>query len=197
MARSVNSNSNYDKRKLNNDEKRFSVRYAVDANAALQPEYIPYPQPKAPQHEQQRRPNVLPPSQTQQHIGRQTRTEVKRARALLMLGVVVVAVMAFAVVMRNSQIYQNNRDIQEMGSQITQATHELNSAKQNLSAKEDMGAYLEMGQAELNMVFPDSDQYIIINTEAAEPIAQDNVQKNQGNIIDDILDWISSLERRG
>lgn len=183
----------------NNDETRYSVRYGADANAALQPQYVPYPQPPQPERTPKRRPRVLPPLQQQPRKApsQQPRTDKRRWHAMLMLGVIAIAVMAFAVVMRNSQIYENNRSIQAMGNSITQATHELNTAKQSLSAKEDMNAYMDMAENELNMVFPDENSYIIITSDAVKPAEQTEQQSSGGNIIDDILDWISSLERRG
>ncbi len=84
-----------------------------------------------------------------------------------------------------------------MGSQITHATHELNTVKQELSAKEDMGAYMEYAEKELDFVFVDSENYYVISAEPVVPETDLTQQSNSGNIIDSILDWISSLERRG
>ncbi len=193
-----NKNRNTNSNSYNDDQVRYSVRYAYDANAALQPEYIPYPQPQQPQRAPKPRPRVLPPVQKpEQRPQQQPRTQKKRFHAMLMLGVIAVAIMAFAVVMRNSEIYQNNRNIQAMGSDITQATHQLNTAKQTLSSKEDMGQYMDMAENDLNMVFPDEDSYIIITSQAVKPVEQEAQNNNGGNVIDDILDWFSSLERRG
>lgn len=199
MASATNSNNRSNVRNYNrkNEDVRYEVRYGADANAALQPQFIPYPQPEKPERAPQRRPRVLPPVQPGQKQQRRTRTEKKRSHAFLMLAVAAIAVMAFAVVMRNSEIYQNNRQIQEMGSRITHATHELNTVKQELSAKEDMGAYMEYAENELGLVFVDGDNYHIISVEASQPQADLTQQTNSGNIIDSILDWISSLERRG
>jgi cell division protein FtsL len=199
MASTANSYNRNNIRKYSskNEDVRYEVRYGADANAALQPQFVPYPEPQRPERAPQRRPRVLPPVQPGSKPQQQPRTEKKRSHALLMLAVTAIAVMAFAVVMRNSEIYQNNRQIQEMGSQITHATHELNTVKQELSAKEDMGAYMEYAENELDFVFVDSENYYVISAESVVPETDLTQQSNSGNIIDSILDWISSLERRG
>ena len=111
--------------------------------------------------------------------------------------VVFTAVLAFAVVMRNSQIYQNNRSIQQIGAGISQATDELNAAKQRLSAMEDVEEYLNRADGELDMTFPGEGEYRVINITPAEEVGtEDNVLAGNGSIIDAVLDWLNSLERR-
>mgnify|MGYP001027325453 FL=1 len=191
MAGNIKKNESY-------DAGRYTVRYGYDANAALQPEYIPYPQPQQPEREPERReaprPRVLPPAKPQ---ARPRRKQKAKARAMLVLGVVFTAVLAFAVVMRNSQIYQNNRSIQQIGAGISQATDELNAAKQRLSAMEDVEEYLNRADGELDMTFPGEGEYRVINITPAEEVGtEDNVLAGNGSIIDAVLDWLNSLERR-
>ena len=113
------------------------------------------------------------------------------------MGVVFTAVLAFAVVMRNSQIYQNNRSIQQIGAGISQATDELNAAKQRLSAMEDVEEYLNRADGELDMTFPGEGEYRVINITPAEAVGtEDNALAGNGSIIDAVLDWLNSLERR-
>lgn len=179
------------------EETGYTVRYGYDANAALQPQYIPYPEQEPavrpqPKPQPQQRPRVLPPAAPQ----KQPETGKKTSRAVLMLGVVLTAVMAFAVVMRNSEIYQNNRSIQEMGQSIILATDELNTAKQQLSAMEDIGAYMQYAGQELDMTFPQEGQYIVITPEAGFAAADLTDETKNDNIVDRFLDWLNSLERR-
>lgn len=187
------SSKNY---KTKENSMRYKVRYGTDANAALQPEYIPVPERK-PKEQPRQRPRVLPQQKPQQKQQQQPRPAKRNSiKALLVLGISITAVMAFAVVMRNSQIYENNRQIQNMGQEVSQVTYALNTAKQALSAQENMDDYLKYASDELNMVFPESEDIVVIEVTPQQPQEDlTNTQKN-GNIIDNILDWLNSLERR-
>lgn len=159
----------------------YKVRYGVDHNAALKPQYIAKPAQKKTQAKKQ-------PSARALH-----KLEVKKYTAIAMV-VVFVALGAFCLVSRHAMIYSNTTEIRRLAKEKVELQLQLNSVEKSYSEVSEFTNYLEVAQSELNMVYPENDE--IIQVVCPPKTSNEQTQTTEEiNIYDSVLDWINALFR--
>lgn len=169
------------------DEQEY-ISFRSVHNAALQPEYIPEAPKQKPEY--RRKPVLVPEEQAKP----KSKT-FQRVRMLFLVAALTAC--ACCLLVRNAQVYENNKIIQELGQQVQNSTIELNSLKKEIASKTDVVAYLEIAKDQYNMDYPQPNQIFNLEVEPEADDAQElsKIQKST-NIFDKILDWVNSLERR-
>lgn len=174
-----------------NDYRYTQARYRTQYNAALAPDILPKEQPK---RRPQAKPRLVPQQEKQQGLN------ARKCFRLIALFVLLTAA-ACCLVMRNAQIYENNRSITRMNKEIQTVEMELNYYKNQLSADSDLKVYMEIGLDKLAMDYPTAEQIVRLEItpaaiEAPEKELSPQQAQVEGNWFDSVLNWVDSLKRR-
>ena len=170
------------------DKSEYRVRYGVDSNAALQPEYVYEPQRK-------QKPDVDKRKSKARAQKLQRKAEVAKYTAITML-VVTVAAMGFFVVTRNAEIYSNNRQIRSLANEKADLEVKLRTAEKDGSIGNEFNSYFEIAQDELQLTYPDESNIVTVVVPAATTQDEKVEVAMESNVFDTVLDWFGSLERR-
>lgn len=169
------------------EKTKYRVYYGVDSNAALQPEYIPQ-QPR-------RKERTAPKKSTHAKEKAQRKAEVAKYTALVVL-VFCVAAMGFLIVSRNAKIYSNTQQIRELSKEKSNWEIMVNTAEKDFSTGSELNAYFDIAQNQLNLVYPEDDQIVMVVCESSKEEETASEKQESIDIYDTLLDWFSSLERR-
>jgi cell division protein FtsL len=177
--------SRYPKNEYRNDREYINFRSVH--NAALQPDFYPA-QPQRKEQPRQR-PTLVP----QQQPKPKSKT-FKRIKMFFWAAALTAC--ACCLLARNAQIYENNMKIQALGAEITQSNTSVNNVKKDIAAKVDIVEYMQVAQDELQMDYPKENQVFALEVTPEENTNDDLTQIQKSNIVDNVLDWFNSLERR-
>lgn len=170
------------------EKTKYRVYYGVDSNAALQPEYIPQPQPR-------RKARTAPKKSTHAREKALRKAEVAKYTALVVL-VFCVAAMGFLIVTRNAEIYSNTQQIRELSKEKNNLEIMVNTAEKDFSTGSELNAYFDIAQSQLNLVYPEDDQIVTVVCPPSDEMDAASETQESVDIYDTLLDLISSLKRR-
>lgn len=159
--------------------------YRTQNNAALAPERLPQKQPKP-----QAKPRLVPAPRKQKGLNAK-----KTCRIILLASVLTVG--ACCLVARNAAIYENNRALTKLNQDIAKSELTYRYMENTLSADADLENYIQIGENELGMQYPDAQQLVRLDIQPQVIEPQNPLEPTvTTNWFDSLLDWLNGLERR-